>query len=523
MGKSIEFSFQALKARLYDTLRRPVSMIGLGILAGLMALRAFNLLLLPMFHDEAIHIARAQSILAEHTLLINTNGGKFLQPWLLALVLPLADNPLLAARALSAAIGLLAGIGCYLLARQLYQRDDVALVAAALYALDPFSLFQDRMALPDSLLNALAIWSLLFSLSVVRQGRWRQILALGLCLGAAIATKLSGIIFATFPLLAAWLWRSDLPRRRVWLAVLAAWLLSLPWLLPVGLDIAHQYQSTVFHSWVGKGITGSAYLALLSQNLGLIADTLWTYLTPPLLLLALAEAGLGLRQRDRSSGLLVLAALVTPVFFLFLTVSETFYPRYLLPAFPLLLILAARGLVALADWLWKHRPWPAGRYGWGLLAGLFLLANSLALRLDYLLLTDPPRAAWVPLDYGQYIVGWSAGYGVIDAAAYLRQQADGLGTIVVLYADNASWPYNLNRPGIHLGLVDFGQTVQPSFVRKLRESGATVFAVLDRPHDDEHVVALTNGRYATSSTLVATFPRPGGESRIEVYRIKFTP
>ncbi len=522
MGRPIELSFPALKARLYATLRHPVPVIGLGILAGLMILRTFSPLLLPMFHDEAIHISRGQSVLAEHTLLINTNGGKFLQPWLLALILPLANDPLLAARALSAASGLLAGVGCYLLARQLYQRDDVSLVAAALYALDPFSLFHDRMALPDSLLNVLAIWSLLFSLAVVRQGRWWQILALGLCLGAAVATKLSGIIFAIFPLLTAWLWRRDRPHRQVWLAVLAAWLLSLPWLLPAGLDLTHQYESAIFHSWVGKGLTGSAYLALSGNNLDLIASTLWTYLTPPIVLFALVEAGLSLRRRDKSAWLLALAALVTPVFF-FLTASETFFPRYLLPAFPFLLILAARGLVVPADWLWKHAPWPIQHFRWALLAGLVLAANSFAVRFDYLLLTDPPRASWIPFDYGQYIAGWSAGYGVTDAAAYLRQQADDLGTIIVLYADNASWPYHLNRPGIHLGLVDFGETVKPSFLRKLRESGATVFAVLDRPLDDAHAAAFTQGPYAAFSTLVATFPRPGGESRIEVYRIKFTP
>ncbi len=522
MDKPIQPSFSALKSWFSVMLCRPASVIRLGILAGLMALRTINLLLLPISCDEAAHISWGQYILANHTFAPNTDVGKYLQPCLLALVLPLADNPLLAARALSGAIGLLAGIGCYLLARRLYQREDVALVAAALYALAPFLLFHDRMALVDGLLSALAIWGLLFSLIVVRQGRWWQVLALGLCLGAAIAAKLSGIIFAAFPLLAAWLWRGDLLRRRVWLAVLAAWLLSMPWLLPAGLDTTHQYKSIISHSWVGVGMTGSAYPVLLGHNLGFIASTLWSYLTPPLMLLALVEAGLSLHRRDKSAQMLTLAALVTLAFF-FLTVSEPFFPRYLLPAFPFLLILAASGLVALADWLWQHKPWPIQRFRWALLAGLFLLANSFAVRFDYLLLTDPPRASWVPLDYEQYIVGWSGGYGAADAAAYLRQQADELGAINLLYDNATPWPYSSNRPGIYLRHVDLGKTIQPSSVRILRESGATFFVVLDRPRDDENAAVLTNGPYAISSTLVGTFPRPGGQSRIEVYRIKFTP
>ena len=522
MGKPIPPSFSAPKFRLSAMLCRPALVIGLGVLAGLIALRAYNLLLLPMFHDEAVHISWGQYILANHAFSARTDGGKYLQPFLLALILPLADNPLLVARALSAAIGLLAGIGCYLLARHLYRREDVALVAASLYALAPFPLFHDRMALVDGLLSTLAIWGLLLSLVAVRHGRWWQILALGICLGAAAATKLGGIIFAIFPLLAAWLWRGNLTRRRILLIIIAAWLLSILGLLPAGLDFARQYNYAISRSLANSEMTGSAYLALLSQNSRIIANTFWTYLTPPLLLLALAEAGLSLRRRDKSTWLLALAASVTPMFF-FLTVSGMFFPRYLLPAFPFLLILAARGLVALADWLWARKPWPVQQFRWGFMAALFLLANLFAIRSDYLLLTDPPSASWVALDREQYIAGWSAGYGVTDAATYLRQQADDFGTIIVLYADNASWPYNLNRPDIHLGLVDFGETVQPSFVRKLRESGATVFAVLDRPHDDEGAVALTDGPYAASSTLVATFPRPGGESRIEVYRIKATP
>ncbi len=521
----MKLSFPAPQARLRVTLFRPVPVIGLGILAGLTALRTFNLLLLPMFYDEALHISRAQSILDKHTLLIDTNGGKFLQVWLIALVLPLTSDPLLAARALSAMIGLLAGIGSYLLARHLYGRNDVALVAAALYALAPHTLFHDRMALADSLLSALGIWSLLFSLVAMRQGRWWQILALGMCLGAAVAAKLSGIIFAVFPLLAAWLWRGDLPRRRMGLAVLAAWLLLIPWLLPVGLDIAWQYESTVrAHSWVEAQMTGSAYLVLLSQNLGTIIVALWTYLTPPLLLLALAEAGLSLRRRDRPARLLALAAMITPVFFL-LTANDKFYPRYLLPAFPLLLILAAHGLVALADWLWNHKPWPIQRFRWGLLAGLFLLANLPAMNFDYLLLTDPLRAFWMPIDRWQYIGGPSAGYGVIDTVAYLRQQVFEKGAVIVVKRATdrigaGDWTHYLNQPGISLEPVDFGHIPPPSFVQKLRSSRAAVFVVLDRPHEDEYVFPFTEGIYASNSTLVATFSRPGGESRIEVYQVK---
>jgi len=42
---------------------------------------------------------------------------------------------------------------------------------------------------------------------------------------------------------------------------------------------------------------------------------------------------------------------------------------------------------------------------------------------------------------------------------------------------------------------------------------------LERPDQDAFVSDFIEGPFAPYSTLVATFPRPSGNSRIEVYRI----
>jgi hypothetical protein len=523
-----QMSFRIPKGRLFATMPRPGLIVLLSILAGLLYLRTAQLLLLPMFHDEAIHISWAQYILANHTFPAGIEGGKYLQLCLFALVFPLADNPLLAARALSAVVGLLAGVGCYLLARHLYRREDVALIAVTFYALAPFPLFHDRMALVDGLLSALMIWSLLLSLVVVRQGRWRQILALGTCLGAAAATKSSGIIFVIFPLLAAWLWPSSVPRRRILLSIGVAWLLWIPWLLPAGLDFVNQFKYVNSRSSVISEIQDGTYLAQLSQNLGTIANALWSYLTPLFLALGLVEVGRSLWRRDKAGWLLILAASATLGLFFVAMRADKFYPRYILPAFPFLLILAARGLAALFDWFCERKSWSVARLRWGLLAGLVLLASLLALRFDYWLLTDPPRASWMTIDRWQYIDGWPAGYGVIDAVAYLSQQADESGAIVVVKRareriDADDWTYYLDQPRITLNAVDFKTADPQSLIHGLRDAAVPVFVVLDRPEEDHDAAAFTKGAYAPYSTLVATFPRPGGASRIEIYRFESVP
>lgn len=520
----------ALKTHLSTRLRRSTLLALLGVLVGVAGLRLFRPMLLPMFFDEGLHLVRAEQVLAERTLLIDTTGGKYLQVWLVALFLPLAGDPLLVARLVAAGVGLLGGAGCYLLARRLFDRAEVALVAAIFYAIAPYPLLFDRMALVDGVLSVLGIWILLFSLGAVQRGEgaWWPALALGLTLGMAAATRLNGVIFLAFPLLAAWLWRDEAPLRRSLPRVFGAGLLMGLWLVPSFLDFGPQFEVALDHAWFGPGSGGGSLAARLGANFGTIAATLWIYLTPPLLLLALAEAGRGLWRGDKRVWLLALAAAVTLGFFLVTAESHKFYPRYLNPAFPFLLILAVPGLFALAGWLQQRGPWAAGgRRGW-LLAGLVLLAGLPALYFDARLLTDPPRAPWSAIDRWQYIDGWPAGYGITDATAYLRRQVDELGTIIVVKRapkpNRAGvWRYYLAHPNIIFTAINLKEEDPQELIEALHSAPAPVFVALDRPEEDRYAVAFTDGPFAPYSQLVATFPRPGGASRIEVYRLTPSP
>jgi len=459
---------------------------------------------------------------------MGTEGGKYLQIWLLALVLPFTGNSLLAARILSAVAGLLTAVGCYFLARHLYQRDDVALVSTFLYATTPYVLFYDRMGMADGLLSTLAVWSLFLSLLAVRQGRWWQTLAMGLCLGLTAATKLNGVVFLVFPIVAMWFWWGERPLRQVIQTLLAGWLLAVPWLLPSLLDLSPQLTSSIERSWLNSDEKGVSHLMRLAHNLNAITITLWAYLTPPYLLLALIEIGRSLRRRERASWLLTLAALSTLTFFFLTTGIDKFFARYILPAFPFLLILAARSLVALANWLAGRLPSPTSLIRSGFLVGLVLLVCLPAMYSDHLLLTSPPRFPWLPDDRRLYVGGPLAGYGVIDAAAYLRQQADQLGTIIVVKrTDNqkrtGAWGYYLKRPNIILDPINLKYADPQELIQALQNAPAPVFVVLDRPSEDLYAADFTDGPYAPYSTLVAKFPRPGGESRIEIYQVQPQP
>jgi len=514
------------KGELLAMLRRPTGLLALSILAASAWLRFAHPLLLPMFHDEGLHISRAQQVLAGHNLLVGTEGGKYLQIWLLALLLPVCDEPLLTARWLAAGVGLLGNLGCFLLAYYLYRRAEVALLAAAWYALLPYTLFFDRMGLADGLLSALTVWSLLLSLVSVRSGRWWQVSALGLVMGMAAATKLNGALCMLFPLLAAWQWRAGQSWRTCWPRLLLAWAVALPWLLPSGLTMYPQYKSVLARSWIDAQVEGIPYGPRLAGNLGVIGATLWSYLTPPLVALALLEILRSWRRRVRASCLLALAALITLLFFLAAASPEKFYPRYLLPAFPFLLILSAQSLVTWVDWM----PWLRSRLYLqrGALIGLALLSSWPAVRFDYALLSDPPGAAWLPIDRWQYIEGWPAGYGVIEAADYLKQQANELGTIIVVRRATSplrtgAWRHYLDQPNIVLQPVSFERSDPDWLIQRLKQAPAPVFVALDRPAEDIYAERFAHGPFAPFSSLAATFPRPGNASRIEIYRAGYPP
>jgi hypothetical protein len=164
----------------------------------------------------------------------------------------------------------------------------------------------------------------------------------------------------------------------------------------------------------------------------------------------------------------------------------------------------------------------------GLLAALVLLVSLPALRFDYLLLTDPSRVPWLPIDRWQYVDGWPAGYAVVDATAYLRQQADELGTIIAVKRATSkmrtgAWVHYLDRPNIILNAINFRHADPQELIQALNNAPAPVFVALDRPFEDVYAADFTDGPYAPYSTLVATFPRPGGASRIEVYRVQPPP
>lgn len=391
-----------------------------AVLAALLALcllaRVVNLMALPVFFDEAEYTRAVQilgAIPGPATWLLSLHyGAPPLFTWLAAPLARLIADPLLAARLASALVGVAGMLGVWATARLLWGAVAAPL-AALLYALCPFLVLYNRMVMLDGLVAACGAGALFFALRLSRQGRGIDGLALGLCLGAGLLTKVFALSMLLLPLLAvlaAWPEQRRAARRGATIAAVLGILPFLALLLtPQGVGLLSASHA---HAHITEHLA-----AILGQQLATWGAALWLYLTPPVLGLALL--GLWAMRRERAALLLgpwallgglppalVPAAFLAPRYFLYIAVPTT--------------ILAARGLLALAGAVQRR---VAPRWAvWTLALATLLLVSLPALSADAAIIGAPRAAPLTAFDRWQYVTGWPSGYAFVDALAYLRRQ-----------------------------------------------------------------------------------------------------
>jgi tetratricopeptide (TPR) repeat protein len=473
-----------------------------AVVAVYLATRLSSLMVLPVFLDEAIHLDWALRTAATGQLVGISDGGRYLPVWIYAAITRGAEDPLRAARLFSVAAGLCTVLGLAWLGR-LLQSPRAGLLAAFLYAAAPFPLVYDRMALVDALLAALLLYALAFTVLWSRTASRRWAIALGLAVGAAGLTKLSGLLLLPLPALVAWRSRSAergrLRAELAWVYGIAAVAMA-----PLVVDVAGTGRFFGENLWVlQSGPGGSSFIP---RNAGLAVAWLAAYTTPlGAAALALAAAW-SLRTRERADLLLAAVGAGWCLFFV-LAGGRYWFPRYVLPATPPLLLLAARG----ASRMGKAGPWIA--------AGFFAIAWA---RFDAALLADPARAPLPPVERSQYVYDWPAGYGVAQAAESLREAA-ARGPIVVL-RDQSSGSLKealdlmLRRRGAAIDVRDapikardFSGAIEP-----LIAGGRPVVLAADVANDPQPVLSLDGSRVIEP---MAAFPKPDAVRMVALYPV----
>ena len=396
------------------SVRRALLIVAPLLLAAV--LRGWNLLAFPVFLDEAIHIGWAMDTLHGDRL-AGAHDGKWLSIKLMASFVALPLEPLLAARLLSVAAAVVTTACIIAIGTRLFSLS-AGIAAGCVYAVLPFVVFPDRMALADGIQSMFVSLALLASILYAQTAQWRWIPVISALLTTALLAKISALVFVALPV---WVVLTLVPRVRLPRHVLGAFAtLVVPLLV-------FRYLAARGFAWqLGEKTQarGRSVIATMHDNLGNVLHWLWLMLTPPVCVLAAATLLWLLVVRPTRAGWL-LAGIFGITVGPYIASAGILYPRYLHFAATPIALLAGAGL-------WKLGQWIADRprrvfinhleyaYGPSLLTAALLGAVLVwPLRTDVIIATAPERAALPPVDHAQYISAWPAGYGTREMARFL--------------------------------------------------------------------------------------------------------
>lgn len=390
--------------------------ISIGLL--FIVTRVINLGIIPIFTDEAIYTYWAQVALHDPAQrYISLEDGK--QPlfiWLAAIMQKIVPDPLFATRSVSILAGVASLVGIYLLANHLFGKK-VARIATLLYVVLPFTLLYDRMALYDSLLTALIIYSVYFSIKLAQKPKLENALMAGIFIGLGLITKSSALLYLILipaPLLIFLPPNSQIKKTFIKWVPLAALSAFIAQVMYNSLRL-----SPLFYMINRKNLTFikpvSEFIkepfSLFLPNIKSMIDWQFSYLGLPIALFFISVLFYSLIKKEKKLYLLF-------VYMAFPFLGEAFfntvlYPRFMLFYFPFFIIILSWGAVEIGK---KFSKKPYLNY---LLAILLLIYPASS---SYFLLTSPTSTNIASSDKNQYIEQWPAGYGVKEIVSLLKEQ-----------------------------------------------------------------------------------------------------
>lgn len=390
------------------------------------AIRLLSVMNLPIFTDEAIYIRWAQIANNDSAqrFISLTDGKQPMFVWLTMIVMRLLNNsflndPLLAGRFVSVFAGFFTMIGLYFISNTLFRNKTIGLITSGMYAIYPFALVYDRMALYDSLVGMFVIWSFYLEILLIRYIRLDLALILALVVGGAMLTKANA--FASIYLLPTMLLLFDFSKKEkiariarfgmyaIIAAVLSYLYYSILRLSPHFHIIDEKTASFAFplHEWFTY--KSEALFNLFTGNLKGLLSWVYAYLTLPWILLFFYAYFKKEYYREK---ILLFLWFATP-FIYFAIFGKVIYPRHIF--FMTLLLLPIIAL-AFSTLIAKTRK----KWVTGLLIAMFTLFPLYA---DYHILANFSQAPIPQSDRDQYSNEWPSGVGVKEALEFFRERS----------------------------------------------------------------------------------------------------
>lgn len=383
--------------------------------------RAHNIMAMPVFVDESLHIIRAQVVYDFSDAKASILPAKLLLYYYLGLFDPQDVGGAWLSRQAVALLAPLSAALTSLLARYLFRRWRVAFFSLALYAILPFFLFFDRMAFADPFAMMFGIALAILSLQLAKAPSHRHAVYVGVMLGIAMLAKLTAAPWALLPPLAAYLfgqWQWADYRRYGAIVAGIVVLMFVPSLVYMTYQEINPPENKV--ESVEQDLFTPAERGRFEQighNIETYAEAAEAMFTRPWLLVLI---GLGFYQISRQPRagwyLLAFAALV----WLPITITAARpSTRYLVAGVPGLLLLLTAGFDGILQKI-EHSTGQERRLAQGAFAisGILLLFGAWqSLTFIYNTWQDPTRLQLAERDIWEYYQNTAAGYPLREAAA----------------------------------------------------------------------------------------------------------
>jgi len=410
--------------------RNPVWVLLFLIFVLYFVTRLLYLRVLPMFCDEATYIRWSQQALHEGKLLVSLSDGKTpLHPLMMVPLIAVFKDPLIAGRLTSVLFGALTMSGMVLLGKE-FRDLKLGAWAALFYAICPYCLWYDRLAITQSMFLALFVLSIYFAVRAAKTANYYYLIGTGVTTGLALLTKGTALLlFITVPF--AYLLRETRQKGMERLRPLARWLVAvaLSSLLGYAMYSVLRFSPDFYRAgslnprWT---LTPSQLLAdpfqLLFRNLESIFNNLILFLTPALFIACFVGLLLGIYRKWRPAYFLGIWFLIPCTVVAFITRFP--YPRYSIVFLPPLLFGAAYLLYELFELLEKvgeqKKRWLLTAIT--VLVLLVAFSSPIGMQISRILY-DPTNASLSPEIRSQYLENWPAGWGIDEIVDFLEKES----------------------------------------------------------------------------------------------------
>ncbi len=372
----------------------------------------------PIFADEAIYVRWAQVMRSEPTLrfVSLTDGKTPLYMWLMIPMFKVFPDPLFAGRLLSVLAGFGTLIGVFVLSSKLFNLR-VALWSALVYAITPYTVFFDRMALVDSMLATFTIWAMVFAIWLLKAQRLDLAMILGYFLGAAMLVKTPAMLnLLALPLTVVG-FNFKTENRHDLLKLLGLWVVALVVALviynslrlgPGFSQLSARNADYVFSPLELVGRPLDPFIPHFND----IKEWFPLLITWPILLAVVIGLSFVIIKRNLVALAIILWLLVPLI--LQMTFLKTFTARYILTSIPPLLLFAGFGIENILLRFKKSYAMSASL--------MLIILTPMPLFYDYLIVKDVQNAHLPRNERRGYLEDWTAGYGFPEIAKYLVER-----------------------------------------------------------------------------------------------------